>query len=88
MITEWETDIQFPAGRSGVDKPEHEATYIFPSRVKATEENKGSCLLRIYTIRTSVIVSVRSLQLISVIFNNVREKWRTLVSAVMNLRFP
>jgi hypothetical protein len=68
---EWATDIQFPEGRRGDDEPEHKATYIFQSRVKATEEYKGNCLMIIYIIRTFLIVPVRSLQLISVVFKNV-----------------
>jgi hypothetical protein len=72
VIKEWETDIQFLAGRSGNDKPQHEATYISQFTVEGTEENKERCLLRIYIIRTFLIIpDLRSMQLIRVIFSNV-----------------
>jgi len=75
VITEWETDVQFPAGRSGNDKPQQEATYISQFTVEGTEENeenKGKCLLRIYIIPTFLIIpGLRSMQLIWAIFNNV-----------------
>jgi hypothetical protein len=56
VITEWKTDIQFPAGRSGNDKPQPEATYMSQFTVEETEENKGKCLLRIYIIPTFLII--------------------------------
>jgi len=65
VITEWEPDIQFTAGRPRDDKSQHEATYITQFRVEATEENKGNCLFRIYIILTFIIIPcLRSLQLI------------------------